>query len=40
MISGAHAIVFTPAAAEVRDFFRETLGPDVVSPRSTRVTGG
>ena len=26
MISGIHAIVFSPAAEEVRDFFRETLG--------------
>ena len=26
MISGIHAIVFSPAAEEVRDFFRDTLG--------------
>jgi len=26
MISGVHAIIFSPAADEVRAFFRETLG--------------
>ena len=26
MISGVHAIVFSPAAEEVRAFFRDTLG--------------